>query len=451
MKQRAGVVICGAGIAGASAAYFLARAGAQDILLIDERPPLTLTSDHSTECYRNWWPDPEMRAFMDHSIDLMEDLARASANVFRMNRRGYLYITGDRARLSAVQEEATQVSASGAGPLRIHSSAQGEYRPLATEFFEGQPVGADLLLGTSAVQSYFPFIGDAAVAALHVRRAGWLSAQQLGMHLFEQARLNGARFRSGRVMAVETRAGRVEGVVLEDDVQVDCDTFVIAAGPFLSRVGSLCGLDVPVQTEVHLKVAFEDTRHVVSRDSPLLIWNDPQLLPWSNDERRLFGAEPELAWLTEEFPAGAHTRPEGNQEGSTVLMLWDYRNRVIDPVLPVPLDSQYPEIALRGLCKMLPGLAAYVDRAARPHLDGGYYTRTRENRPLIGPTPLKGAYVIGALSGYGIMSACAAGELLASHILGGALPSYAPAFSPGRYDDAEYLRSLGSWQGAGEL
>ncbi|MFH1183511.1 MAG: FAD-dependent oxidoreductase, partial [Chloroflexota bacterium] len=75
MTRKRRVVICGAGIAGVSAAYFLSRSGVQDILLLDERPPLTLTSNSSTECYRNWWPDSEMLALMNRSIDLMEALA----------------------------------------------------------------------------------------------------------------------------------------------------------------------------------------------------------------------------------------------------------------------------------------------------------------------------------------------------------------------------------------
>jgi glycine/D-amino acid oxidase-like deaminating enzyme len=42
-----------------SAAYHLAvRQGVEDVILVDERPPLSLTSDKSTECYRNWWPGP---------------------------------------------------------------------------------------------------------------------------------------------------------------------------------------------------------------------------------------------------------------------------------------------------------------------------------------------------------------------------------------------------------
>ena len=117
----------------------------------------------------------------------------------------------------------------------------------------------------------------------------------------------------------------------------------------------------------------------------------------------------------------------------------------MEPVFPPPLDEQYPEIALRGLSAMLPGLREYFGRAPRPQVDGGYYVKTRENRLLTGPLPVKGAFVIGALSGYGIMSACAAGELLAARVAGKKLPIYAQAFSLARYDDREYQESLKSW------
>ena len=72
MNKTFDAIICGAGITGVSAAHFLNRAGMKNILILDERPPLSFTSDRSTECYRNWWPNPDMLALMNHSIDLME-------------------------------------------------------------------------------------------------------------------------------------------------------------------------------------------------------------------------------------------------------------------------------------------------------------------------------------------------------------------------------------------
>ncbi|MCA9939585.1 MAG: FAD-dependent oxidoreductase, partial [Anaerolineales bacterium] len=94
----ADIVICGAGIAGIAAAYHLTvHQGVPHVLLVDERPPLTLTSDKSTEAYRNWWPGPDaaMRQLMNRGIDLLETLAQGSDNRFLLNRRGYVYATAD--------------------------------------------------------------------------------------------------------------------------------------------------------------------------------------------------------------------------------------------------------------------------------------------------------------------------------------------------------------------
>ena len=94
---------------------------------------------------------------------------------------------------------------------------------------------------------------------------------------------------------------------------------------------------------------------------------------------------------------------------------------------------------------MVPGLRQYFDKLPKPWADGGYYLKTQENRPLIGPLPVKGAYIIGALSGFGVMAACAAGELLAAHVTGAALPGYAPAFLLSRYQDPAYRALLQNW------
>ena len=56
-----------------------------------------------------------------------------------------------------------------------------------------------------------------------------------------------------------------------------------------------------------------------------------------------------------------------------------------------------------------------------------------------------------ALSGFGIMAACGAGELLAAQITGSESPSYAPAFNLNRYQDPEYQRLLEKWEVRGQL
>jgi glycine/D-amino acid oxidase-like deaminating enzyme len=392
-----------------------------------------------------------MLALMNRSIDAMETFAAESGNVFRLNRRGYLYVTADESKVKELETAARQISLLGAGPLRVHTSASSDYQPLVPEGFERQPTGADLLIGHALIRNYFPYLTERTLAALHVRRAGWLSAQQLGMYLLEAGRRGGVRFDSARVTAVDVLNGCVKGVRLSSGEQIDSPIFINAAGPYLKEVGSLLGIELPVHTEIHLKAAIKDPLCVVGREAPLLIWADPQELPWEEEERRALAEEDETSWLTESFPSGVHTRPEGGHESQTILMLWEYQTKVMDPVWPPKMDDQYPEVALRGLAAMLPRMKEYFGRMPRPQLDGGYYTKTRENRPLVGPMGVEGAYVIGAISGYGIMSACGVGELLAAHVTGAELPSYAPAFALSRYEDREYLRKLEGWKESGQL
>jgi len=103
------------------------------------------------------------------------------------------------------------------------------------------------------------------------------------------------------------------------------------------------------------------------------------------------------------------------------------------------------------MARMVPAFARYAERLPRAVVDGGYYTRTRENRFLAGPLPVEGAYVCGALGGHGLMASGVAGELVASHVTGRPLPPYAPAFTLARYDDPAYRALLERWGETGQL
>ena len=450
------VVICGAGIAGISAAYHLAvRHGIQDILLVDERPPMSLTSDKSTECYRNWWPGPgtAMVSFMNRSIDLLEELASTHGNPFHLNRRGYLYLTGDESKIPLIQSDAQETSRLGAGQLRVHRGGPTAtaYQPSKPAGFSSAPNGADLILDRALIRRHYSFLTDQVVAGLHIRRAGWFSAQQLGSLLLTESRNHGVQLLEDRIEDLEIQNGKVAAVKLEGGGRIPCTNFVNAAGPYIKSVSATFGIELPVFCELHLKVSAQDHLCIVPRDAPLLIWQDAQKLPWSQTERDFLSEDPENHWLLDEFPSGVHTRPEGLADSPVILMLWEYQTLEVEPSWPPALDQEYPDIALRGLATMIPAFKQYFDNPPRPYLDGGYYTKTRENRPLIGPLPVEGAWVIGALSGYGLMASMAAGELLALHLLNKDLPAYAPAFDLNRYQNPDYVAHLSRWENSGQL
>jgi glycine/D-amino acid oxidase-like deaminating enzyme len=118
----------------------------------------------------------------------------------------------------------------------------------------------------------------------------------------------------------------------------------------------------------------------------------------------------------------------------------------------VPLDPQFPDIVLRGASRLNRSLKTYLGRLPRQAVHyGGYYTMTRENWPLIGPMETSGAFVAGALSGYGTMGACATGELCAAWIGGGSLPDYAKMLGLSRYQDAALMAALTAAEEKGVL
>ncbi|HRK17477.1 MAG TPA: FAD-dependent oxidoreductase, partial [Hyphomicrobiaceae bacterium] len=218
MTSKRRIIVCGAGIAGISAAYHLAVVhGADDVTIIEADNPLSMTSDKSTEAYRNWWPGPDaaMTAFMNRSIDLMEGIARAGGNRINMNRRGYLFASADAKKTDWLIEMARTAEKHGGGPVRVHDGALTTYDPEPDATFDAPLDGADIITDRATIARHFPYLAPGTCLVAHARRAGWLSAQQLGMTMLEGARAAGVKLVRGRVADVVREGGRVASVVIE--------------------------------------------------------------------------------------------------------------------------------------------------------------------------------------------------------------------------------------------
>jgi sarcosine oxidase, subunit beta len=440
-KKFSQVVICGAGMAGISAAYHLVVKHKKRVLILDEWQPLSLTSNKGTQAYRNWWPGPDntMVKFINHSIELIAELAEKSNNHFGLNQRGYLFLTAEDSQINSWRKSSQEISQLGAGEFREHSNLDN-YLSTLTENFNKTLSGADLILDSEYLMKIYPFLTKDVKAALHIRRAGWMNSIKLGEWLKQEVERYGGEFLLDKLESVEVVNNKLVSVKLGSGKVLEPESLVLAVGPHLKRVGNMLGLDLPVFNELHSKITFPDTKNIFSANAPLMIWEDELYLPWTDDEKRLWAADSSTSWLLDKFPSGVHLRPKIDSKNLEVIIIWTYEQRIEKDYRPINFSPHYGEVLIRAISRMIPEMSCYFGQGSKVYIDGGYYCKTPENRPLIGPLPINGVYIIGALSGYGIMSSQAAGELLASHILGKKLPDYAPMFLLERYQDPSYQK-----------
>ncbi|MCW0983784.1 FAD-binding oxidoreductase [Agrobacterium sp. BT-220-3] len=437
-QEHAEVAIIGAGIVGISVAYYLVeKYGVKRVVIIDPRDPMSLTSAQSGENYRNWWPDAVMRKFTDDSIDLMDRIARDSGNMINMTRRGYALITR-RERPDDLMGELEESYRDNPGRLRVYEGGapQSSYKESSSDW-AGAPAGVDVVCDQAMIQRVFPTLAKDVHTVLHVRRAGSISGQQLGQYMLERIRNKGGRILRGELMSIDNREPFWLNVKMAGEhVRVVADRLVNAAGPFVRDVAAMLGEDLPVECVYQQKISFEDRQRVVPRDLPFTIDLDPQTLAWTDEEMDLLRENPATARFTEQMIGGIHCRPDGAVDGAWIKLGWAYNKTATDPHAPEPIDPEFPDIVLRGASRLQPGLARYVGRLPRnAHHYGGYYTMTKENWPLIGPSGTPGAFVAGALSGFGTMAACMTGSICADWVMGGPLVPYAKALSADRYSD----------------
>lgn len=448
------ILVIGAGIAGLATAYYLAvEHGRSRLLIVDEGQPMALTSAQSGENYRNWWPHQTMAAFTDHSTDLMEDIARRTDNRFNMTRRGYLLVTREEKPEELLRQLYAGYGASASKLIRQHEGVSRNYSPALSEVWQTAPDGVDVLLGRDLIQQYFPAFDRGIATALHIRRAGDISGQQLGQYMLETMRPLGAQFQQARVVGLAKTDRFVVEIIADGERQsIKADIIVNAAGPFAAHIAAMHGEKLPILNVLQQKIAFVDRNRAVDRKMPFAIDLDGQTLGWSADECEALAADPELARLLEPMPGSIHCRPDGGDHGQWIKLGWAFNAEPSEPTREPELNPYFPEIMLRAASRLQPALKQYLGALPRDRVHyGGFYPMTKENWPLIGAAKTPGVFLTAALSGYGTMSACAAGDLCARAVVGAPAPSFAGVLSLARYENKALMDELESAESRGLL
>ena len=449
------IAVVGAGIVGIATAYYLALQHKRSrLLIVDVGQPMTLTSAQSGENYRNWWPHPTMTAFTDHSISLMEGIARRTDNRIHMTRRGYLLATREANPDALLRQLSVGYGAVAEDAIRIHDGNDAaSYQPPLCADWELSPSGVDVLRDRDLIRKYYPALDPETATILHIRRAGDISGQQLGQYMLEEIRTVGGRFLQARVtgiaaggrLTLDLEANRERGAVRADII-------VNAAGPFAAHIAALHDETLPIVNVLQQKIAIPDRQNAISRQMPFVIDLDGQTVAWTAEERDALAGDASISKFLQPMPGNIHCRPDGGERGQWIKLGWAYNVTPSEPSREPELDANFPEIVLRAASRLLPRLKCYIGSIPRERSHyGGYYPMTAENWPLIGPSRTPGVFLAAALSGYGTMSACAVGDLCARWIVGTALPLFAKPLSMERYKDQDLMAQLQSNKSRGLL
>ncbi len=357
LPATADVVVIGGGIAGASDAFFLRRAGFS-VAVIELGSQLAgLTTSQSVACFRAQWDDPDHAALVLPSIDFygaFADRIGLAGWEIGIRRQGWLFITG--------AED---------GPELVRDFVAG-HRRLGVEDSES-------LTGDAARQR-FPWVGAAVRAASYRALDGWVSPYEV---TYGFARASGATFVLGTTaIRIVTEGGAVRGVETTRGT-ISTGRVVLAAGPFSARLAETAGVRLPVSA-MRRHRAMVTPRAEIPADGPMTVDMDSHVY-WRPEGGGAFLG---------------HGLPEGPSE----------------PMLEIPVDWTFPAVAMDAAGRLVPfwrDLAEGLTQA-EVSLGAGQYTVTSDGLPIIGAIPsVDGLYMHGADNGWGIESAPEAGRRLA--------------------------------------
>jgi glycine/D-amino acid oxidase-like deaminating enzyme len=390
MKKTADVVIVGGGCMGASAAYFLAKRGVTDVVLVEREAQLgTASTGRNAGGFRHQFSDPANIELSKESIALFADFEQQVGYPIDFWPDGYLFLLSSGSGIEAFRRNVTMQRAHGINVDWLSAEDAASLCP---------GLAVDGVLGAT-------YCADDGIADPNGVTQGFAkAAQALGVEIRRGEEATGIRLANGRVTDVETSSGAISTY-----------NVVNAAGPWAHAIGALAGVDVPIRPE---------RRHIFIAQAPDGgSWDDPAHA----------GNIPASRLMVIDFESTFYFHREGagllfgmadpdEPSGFDITVRWDFLPKVI-------------EVAV----KRLPALGD----ASVSHAWAGLYEMTPDHNPIIGPAAgVSGFYTIAGFSGHGFQHSPAAGRILADLIVGRDPGLDISSFAPDRFAAARTAGEL---------
>lgn len=361
------VVVIGGGIIGCSTAYHLAKAGCDEVVLLERHKLTSGSTFHAAGLVGQLRSDANITELLTYSVKLYASLKEETGLDTGWKGNGGLRLACNAARLAELTKQTKAAQSFGLPMEMLTPSEAKELWPLMDV---SDVVGA----------AFLPTDGQA-------------NPSDLTQSLAKGAKLNGARiFEDVAVTGLEMDDGKVTGVVT-DQGTIKCETVVNCAGQWAREVGAMAGVNVPLVSVQHQYLITEAIEGVTP-NLPTL--RDPDRLTYYKEEVGglvMGGYEPDpIPWAEEGIPKGFHFTLLDSD--------WDHFEQLTELALP-----RVPALETAGIKELVNGPESFTP-------DGNF---------LLGQAPeCENVFVGAGFNAFGIAAGGGAGMALAHWVMNGA-------------------------------
>lgn len=353
--KSADVVVIGAGVMGASAAYHLAQAGMTKVVVLEKEQFVGqgATGRCAGGVRYQFGTEINVRLSIE-SLRMLNDFRDEIGQDIAFRRCGYLFVLTNEKDASAFRSIAVMQRGLGVGTEIIDGDEVRRRLPLMRfdDALAGSWNSRDGLVDPNSVVT--GYVG---------------AAQRKGIKVLTAVEVTGLQVRQGRVASVETPLGSISTPLVLD-----------AAGPWAARIGAMAGVDIPIQP-IRRQWFTTTPLPQIPRDFPFVL----------------------------DFAQSLYFHPEG--EGLLIGM----SNQAEKPDFDQSVDEDFEVVNLEAAVARMP----LLEKAGRASHWAGLYEVTPDAHPIFGRTGVDGFLVVGGFSGHGFMHGPIAGKLMSELILDG--------------------------------
>ena len=389
MRDRAEVVVIGAGIMGLSIAYHLARNGVTDVTVVDKSYLCGGASGRNGGGIRAQWSSEANVRLMQESIRMCQDFASEFKINVWLRQGGYLFLARTEERRRALEASMTLQRECG---LSTRMLTPREAQKIVPELSTDGVVAATFNPDDGVVFPW-PFVWGFAQAAT-----------KLGAEIATFTDVVGIDVRGGKIEGVRVRRaskGGDGGGAGAPEHLLRTRKIVNAAGAWSPEIAKLVGVELPNKPH----------RHEICSTEPLKPWLKPLVADLENG---LYFSQSTRGEIVGGI--GQHRVPEGLDQNSSFAFLGLYAK------------------ALVATCPLL-GKVKVLRQWS------GCYDLTPDGNPIVGGVDaIEHFYQASGFMGHGFMMAPVMGKLIAEHI---AKETHLPMFDRWnlrRFKDGSTLR-----------